>query len=650
MGVALNVQVYRGGQLAAEHSFDSDTNRTVKIGRLGSAQLKLEDPAVARIHAVIEFSGTEASLIDMGSTSGTEVNGTKVHKVKLNHGDQVSIGGTTLVVGIGAQAMVMPAVAQAPAPAPAPASPSVAAVSSPASAPIAGVRQAQQAASVSAPEGPVQPRFDGGGAGFGGTLPRITKERLARAAVESRPHPSLPPEETLAADTRLLEMRVYWGETLLIMHHYARPKKITIGENKTTDFFISSEGLPVESFPIIRYIDDEYVLTFCDGMDGEVEIDGELLDFQSIRGTALASKDDTLGESYQVKLPLSARVIIHWGGATFALRFVPPIAPIKRSFFEGLDLQYLNTLIISIFLHAATVVTLMVYPLNTDALRVDLFDEPDRFAQLVLEPPKSTQSTRDLLDKLEKQVKEKKDKLQPPPLTPSKVATSTTTQPAKSKAQKAAEVKQKFSELLRGGGGGGGAGGGGLLGGGGGGSLSGSLSNVIGTAGKGSAAGGLAGLGIRGSGPLTGGGVGTSRGVGGIGTSGRLGGGSGGYGARVGGLGERSGRGMISLSTPVVMGALPPDVIKKVIDRHKAQIRYCYEFQLQRNQNLEGRIMMSWIIAATGSVAKVKVAESTMKNAAVESCIAEKIKTWMFPAPAGGGIVEVNYPFVFRAG
>ena len=107
---------------------------------------------------------------------------------------------------------------------------------------------------------------------------------------------------------------------------------------------------------------------------------------------------------------------------------------------------------------------------------------------------------------------------------------------------------------------------------------------------------------------------------------------------------------MISLSTPVVMGALPPEVIKKVINENKQQIRYCYEVELQRNQNLEGRVMMSWIIAATGSVAKVRVANSSLNNPNVERCIAAKIKTWKFPAPAGGGIVEVNYPFVLQAG
>ena len=89
MGVALNVQVLQNGQLIGQHEFDSDVHRTIKIGRLPSAQVKIEDPKVSRIHAVIEFAGTEVSLIDMSSTVGTAVNGAKVHKVKLNHGDQI---------------------------------------------------------------------------------------------------------------------------------------------------------------------------------------------------------------------------------------------------------------------------------------------------------------------------------------------------------------------------------------------------------------------------------------------------------------------------------------------------------------------------------------------------------------------------------
>jgi outer membrane biosynthesis protein TonB len=346
-----------------------------------------------------------------------------------------------------------------------------------------------------------------------------------------------------------------------------------------------------------------------------------------------------------------SRAIIHWGGATFAFRFVAPPRAIPASFFKSLDLQYLNMLLLSMFFHVALVVTLLVYPYDTESLREDLFSQPDRFAKLVLEPQKETQATQNMLEKLKKKTEEEKKEMEKKveePKEKQKLKVPDKVQIAKkpvpTKEEKEARVREKFSRMFSGSGGGGmGA----ILGGGGGGSLSGTLSNVIGTTGRGSATAGLAGLGIRG-GALTGGGIGTSRGIAGMGTAGRLGGGGLGYGSGVN-LGARRDRNLIGFSTPVVMGALDKEVIQRVIDQHKNQIRYCYEVELQRKQDLEGKVALKWVIAATGAVAKVIVTETTINNKNVEECIKSKVKTWIFPAPAGGGIVEVNYPFVFRA-
>ncbi len=687
MGLGLNLQVYRAGQMVGQQQFDSDVNRTIKIGRLPSAQVRLDDPKVSRIHAVIELVGSDVSLIDMGSTEGTAVNGAKVHKVKLNSGDQIAIGDTVLVVSAGAAAPAVgaaaagaqqPMVAQPPtapmqgagrpmmAPMPMAAMPQAslqqpaaqqwagqlagAAVAAPQMAPV-GPGMAAPVAGVpaAAPSGaPVQPRFDPGASTDVAPLRRITNQRLRSAAVESKPHPALAPEQQMTTENRVLELRIYWGEVLLGINHYVKPKRITIGETKRTNVFISSEGLPLEEFPLVRYLDDEYVLTFTKHMEGEFESGGQVTTLQDARGSSTAKRDDDLADSYQVRMAMETRAIVHWGGVTFALRFVPPSEGVPRGGVRNWDLQYLNVMVMSIFLHLATVITLMVYPYDTDSLREDLFDKPDRFANLILEPPKQTESNKNLLEKIKKQVEEKKEEIvkEKPPEKQLKVTTKVPPQvkPQKTQAQKQQEVKQRFQKLFSGSG----AGGGSILGGGGGGTLAGTLSNVIGTTGAGSATAGLAGLGIRGSGPLTGGGIGTSKGIAGIGTSGRLGGGGLGYGSNVG-LGKRRDRGVIDIGSPVVMGALPPEVIKKVIDENKNQIRYCYEIELQRNQNLEGKVAMKWIIAATGSVAKVMVKNSTMHNANVESCIAAKIKNWKFPAPAGGGIVEVNYPFIFKS-
>jgi TonB family protein len=101
--------------------------------------------------------------------------------------------------------------------------------------------------------------------------------------------------------------------------------------------------------------------------------------------------------------------------------------------------------------------------------------------------------------------------------------------------------------------------------------------------------------------------------------------------------------------SPMIEGSLPAEAIKQVINEHKNDVRYCYEVELQRNQHLEGRITVRWVIGATGAVAQAAIKTSTMNNANIENCFVSRIKTWRFPAPSGGSSVEVNYPFVFKA-
>lgn len=157
---------------------------------------------------------------------------------------------------------------------------------------------------------------------------------------------------------------------------------------------------------------------------------------------------------------------------------------------------------------------------------------------------------------------------------------------------------------------------------------------------------GSGGLGTRGFG--TGGG-GNALGIGGLGTRGRGGGGGGKYGMAAGKIG-RKGRSNISAGggQAVIMGALDRSVIDAYIRRNLAKIRWCYEKELNKDPKLFGRIVINFVISGTGSVSSSKVNRTTMGNKNVESCVASQIKKIRFPAPKGGGIVIVNYPFVFK--
>lgn len=82
MAVPLTLKVFKGDSLVASKDYERDI---IKIGRLSSAHLCLEDEKVSRIHSVIEVASDGAmSIIDMGSVEGTYVNGKRVTKGLLS--------------------------------------------------------------------------------------------------------------------------------------------------------------------------------------------------------------------------------------------------------------------------------------------------------------------------------------------------------------------------------------------------------------------------------------------------------------------------------------------------------------------------------------------------------------------------------------
>jgi TonB family protein len=114
-------------------------------------------------------------------------------------------------------------------------------------------------------------------------------------------------------------------------------------------------------------------------------------------------------------------------------------------------------------------------------------------------------------------------------------------------------------------------------------------------------------------------------------------------------LGERVHTGTEDPAGDAVAGALSRDEISKVIGSHTGQIKYCYQSELVTSPSLHGKVVVEFVIAGTGAVSSAAIGDSTLGNAAVEQCIVDKVKRWRFPAPRGGGIVRVNYPFVFSA-
>jgi hypothetical protein len=141
------------------------------------------------------------------------------------------------------------------------------------------------------------------------------------------------------------------------------------------------------------------------------------------------------------------------------------------------------------------------------------------------------------------------------------------------------------------------------------------------------------------------------------------GGGGGGDGVNIGGLfagvrpgapgdGIDLGRGKKTTTVVVdrhviVDDGLHRDEIQRVVSRAMAQIKYCYEKELNGHADLDGKLVISWLIAQDGSVATTSILQNTLVDGAVGDCVSRVIARLKFPSPRGGGTVAVTYPFVF---
>ena len=104
---AIDASIPTGIELTVAHAGTIKTRRfgrRILVGRAPSADLRLDDPRVSRLHARIEMRDDGVYVEDLGSRNGTAVDGEPVTEPRqLTVDDEITVGGAALVFrGVGA--------------------------------------------------------------------------------------------------------------------------------------------------------------------------------------------------------------------------------------------------------------------------------------------------------------------------------------------------------------------------------------------------------------------------------------------------------------------------------------------------------------------------------------------------------------------
>ncbi len=711
--VPITFYFFEGDEVAHTETLSEDV---IKIGRLESSHLRIEDEDVSRMHAVIEVSGPdEVHIIDLGSTSGTILNGKKINKAQLQTGDDLLLGNTRVVVEVGdsaadqaaaaayAEQPDMGAAEQVAAPPPqemaSPPPPQMAAppqqemasppppppqeMASPPPPQVPAPPQQQMAPPVQAPSPAVPNPFAAPpGAGGGMASPFAAPAAVAGQAagdsallgenVQYQIVASGPPVNPAEVDSHepAVEVVVMWGDmSVLHVEHLSPPRSFYVGEatdakgKPATDFLIGSESIGTDRLPVAVESGAGVAVVIPNGAVGDVTVGEQTITVDELAASSQLQACSELAGAHQYPLPAGATARIGYRDFTFVVR--PGNAAQRVGIGGRPEFDWAGHIwtVLSGAMMAFMLLLFYFLPPRPSSLSLELLNADSRLIKYLIEPPETLEEETPewLLEDDPESGKGKRHKGEEGAMGDQK-AKKTNNKfgiegPEDNEDPHMAREKAKEEAMTAG--------------------IIGLLKSNVGAwnsptspYGRDTALGndpmsalgallgdqiganfGFGGLGLRGTGR---GGGGTGEGTIGLGNIGTIGHGAGGgdgsgYGRGAGRFRGRSAKvPRIRTGTADVRGSLSKEVIRRIIRRHINEVRFCYEQELNQRPDLQGRVAVKFIISPTGAVQTAAVASSSLANARVEGCIAKAVRRWTFPAPEGGGIVVVTYPFVLQ--
>jgi TonB family protein len=633
----LKFKIYKDDELIEEKEFNQ---AAIKIGRLNTHHLSLDDDKVAMTHAVVQVSATnDISLFSLDSDHPTLVNGEEKNKCKLLSGDIITVGPYRLVTEVVEPEKKEAAAAPVGAPSP---------TASTAHLPMPGLPMAPPSALPGMVPVPGIPMMGGEA--------HVEMTEAERTAAASRLIDLNTVEDS---SRRVLEVIPIWHTTVHTVKHLTKDNlTFSIGEEPGCDFFVPQD--------LIGGASKALIVTGSAGGGGTLHFkqffgSGEVIydsgEKKSLKDVVQAGGDLTVPDGARVKVKLGDHL-------TFLVNSVN--APKKPKLPFQFEWSYHSFNGASFMAVVMMMFMFFFFPPESRTLSLDQLSESNRFVKFLLQPQEiipeeelpEWMSKKDKADDKEGG-KGQRHKGEEGQMGDSKAKKTDNMYGIKGPADNpdphmARDQKQNMAK------------GAGILS-----VLSQSLDMPTSPFGRDSALGtdaenalgalmgnqigpnfGFGGLGLRGTGS---GGGGTGEGTIGLGNLGTIGhgggGGSGvGYGRGAGGLRGRGGGKVpnIKPGNAMVKGSLSKEVIRRVIRQHINEIRFCYEQVLSSKPDLGGRVSVQFVISPTGAVSTSKLAESTLGSSSVEDCIVKAVRRWTFPSPEGGGVVIVTYPFVLQ--
>jgi TonB family protein len=639
----------------------------IKIGRLATSDVRLEDDKVSRMHAVIEVTAPgEVFIIDLGSASGTLVNGEKVNKRKLQTGDQIQVGNKRVHIDIITGTVAMAS------------SPPVAMAAGAENTPVideAGMAAIADEESEPRSKGNTDeesgPKFNPFevGAKRKSRTPFTSKEAVAveeGAIYGLVPTTAAIPAHEIETDERAIEVSVLWGESNVLNVDYLNPPRdYFVGEPdaEEVDYILGHDAIGFDRMPLCVAEGGGVTAIIPEGAKGEATIGDQTRSFDLMRGQGDFRESRNLAGAQEFTVPEGGSVRMKHRDFTFIIKDVK--AGKKVAGHAKPDIRPM-IYVAGAALFASLVLTMFYFqPPRPRGLSSDLLSTDSRLIQFLMEPEELEEPEPEWLNgedssgggtgkahegeqgQMGDETAEKtrnKYGIEGPEDNPDPVM-------AREQAKEEARTAGIIGTLA---------------------AMQGSFNSPTSPYGADFALGndpasalgamtggdigqnfGFGGLGLRGTG-RGGGGMGQGTiGMGNFGTIGRGGGrgdGEGGYGRGVGGFrGRSAGVPQVRSGGAEVRGSLSKEVIRRVVRRHINEVKFCYEQQLNARPDLSGRVTTRFVISPTGSVQSAMVANSSLRNEAVESCIVRAVRRWTFPAPDGGGVVVVNYPFLLDA-